>query len=269
VGGVTLTSRVAQIVIGILMLQASLTHAQTPAPRLQFEVASIKASDPSAPRPGRLGSVQVVTSPGRISARNAKLTELIKGAYALEDYQVSGGPGWIDSARFDVEAKSTDSANRDRLLPMLRALLEERFKLAIHRETKDLAIYALVVAKGGPKFHALTADEAPCWPACAGVPGRTDHLRQRDLPALARFLTRLGSDKPAIDKTGLTGYFDLDLDMSKIMETAQSGGGPPTNEGMFEAVVSAIQDEPGLKLTPTKAPVEILVIDHAEKPSEN
>jgi uncharacterized protein (TIGR03435 family) len=141
VGGVTLTSRVAQSVIGILMLQASLTHAQTPAPRLQFEVASIKASDPSAPRPGRLGSVQVVTSPGRISARNAKLTELIKGAYDLEDYQVSGGPGWIDSARFDVEAKSTDSANRDRLLPMLRALLEERFKLAIHRETKDIIVY--------------------------------------------------------------------------------------------------------------------------------
>jgi uncharacterized protein (TIGR03435 family) len=197
------------------------------------------------------------------------VTELIKGAYALEDYQVSGGPGWIDSAKFDVEAKSSDSANRDRLLPMLRTLLAERFKLTTHRETKELAIYALVAAKNGPKFHALKADEAPCWQGCAGAPVKTDRWRQKDLPSLATFLTRLGSDKPVIDKTGLTGYFSLELDMSKIMEAAQTGGGPPTNEGMFEAAVNAIQDELGLKLAPTKAPVEILVIDHVEKPSEN
>jgi uncharacterized protein (TIGR03435 family) len=258
-----------RIAVGILMLQAALGYGQAPTAQPRFEVASIKASNPSAPHPGRLGAVQVVTSPGRLTARNAKLTELIKGAYALEDYQVSGGPGWIDSARFDVEAKSTDSTNRGRLLLMLRTLLAERFKLATHRETKELAIYALVVAKNGPKFHALKADEAPCWPGCAGTPGKTDHLRQKDLPSLATFLTRLGSDRPVIDKTGLTGYFELELDMSKIMETAQSGGGPPTNEGMFEAAVSAIQDELGLKLAPTKGPVEILVIDHAEKPSEN
>jgi len=255
--------------IGILMLQAPLGYGQTPTAQARFEVASIKASNPSAPHPGRLVAVQVVTSPGRLTARNAKLTELIKGAYVIEDYQVSGGRGWIDSARFDVEARSTDSANRDRLLLMLRTLLAERFKLATHRETKELAIYALVGAKNGPKFHPLKADEAPCWPGCAGAPGKTNHLRQKDLPSLATFLTRLGSDKPVIDKTGLTGNFGLELDMSKIMETAQSGGGPPTNEGMFEAAVGAIQDELGLKLAPTKAPVEILVIDHAEKPSEN
>ena len=216
-----------------------------------------------------MGAVPVVTSAGRLTARNARLTELIKGAYALEDYQVSGGPGWIDSARFDVEAKSTDSANRDRLLLMLRTLLAERFKLTTHRETKELAIYALVVAKNGPRFRALKAGEAPCWPGCAGAPAKTDRWRQKELAALATFLTRLGSDKPVIDKTGLTGSFNLELDMSKILEIAQSGGGPPTNESMFEAAVSAIQDELGLKLAPTRASVEILVIDHAEKPSEN
>jgi len=257
------------LVIGILIPNAPLGHGQTPAAQPQFEVASIKAANPAAPRPGRLGAVPVVTSPGRLSARNAKLTELVRGAYALEDYQVSGGPAWIDSARFDVEAKSTDNANRDRLLLMLRTSLAARFKLAVHRETRELAIYALVVAKSGPKFHRLEADEAPCWPGCAGAPAKTDHLRQRDLPSLATFLTRLGSDKPVIDKTGLTGYFNLELDMSKIMETAQSGGGPPSNESIFDAAVSAIEDELGLKLTPTKAPVEILIIDHAEKPSGN
>jgi hypothetical protein len=76
---------------------------------------------------------------------------------------------------------------------MLRSLLEERFKLATRRETKELAIHALVVAKNGPKFHALKADEGPCWQGCAGAPGKTNHLRQKDLPSLATFLTRLGS----------------------------------------------------------------------------
>jgi uncharacterized protein (TIGR03435 family) len=206
---------------------------------------------------------------GCITARNAKLTELIKGAYAVEDYQVSGGPAWIDSARFDVEAKSSDRANRDQLLLMLRTLLADRFKLAVHRETKELAVYALVVAKGGPKFHALNADETSCWPGCAASPGKTNHLRQRDLPALATYLTRLGSDRPVIDKTGLTGYFALDLDMEKIMREAAQSGEPPTNGSIFEATVNDMQGELGLKLAPTKAPIEMLAIDHAEKPTEN
>jgi uncharacterized protein (TIGR03435 family) len=159
--------------LGILLLQAPVTDGQTPAAGPQFEVASIKAANPTAPRPGRLGAVPVVTSSGRLTARNAKLTELIKGAYAVEDYQVSGGPAWIDSARFDVEAKVGDRADRDQLLLMLRALLADRFKLALHRETKELAVYALVVAKGGPKFHALNADETSCWPGCAASPGKS------------------------------------------------------------------------------------------------
>lgn len=255
------------ISIVVLLLRASIGSGQRPAP--QFEVASIKASNPSAPRPGRLGAIPVLTSSGRLTARNAKLTELIKGAYAVEDYQVSGGPAWIDSAGFDVEAKSTDRANRDQLLLMLRPLLADRFKLAIHRETKELAVYALVVAKNGPKFHALSADEASCWPGCAASPGKTNHLRQRDLPSLATYLTRLGSDRPVIDKTGLTGYFSLDLDMSKIMSEAAQSGEPPSNGGIFEATVNSIQDELGLKLSPTRAPIEMLVIDHAEKLTGN
>jgi uncharacterized protein (TIGR03435 family) len=253
---------ITRIVVGLLLLQA-------PAIPPRFEVASIKPADPAAPRPGRLGGVQVVTSSGRLTARNAKLTELIKGAYALEDYQVSGGPAWIDSLRFDVEAKATGAANRERLLLMLRALLADRFKLVVHRETKDLAIYALVIAKNGPKFRALNADEASCWPGCAAVPGKANHLRQRDLPSLATYLTRLGSDRPVIDKTGLTGHFALDLDMEIIMQEAAQSGAPPTNGSIFDATVNAIPGELGLKLTPAKAPIEILVIDHAEKPSDN
>lgn len=265
-----MTHRVSRIVIGMLLFGTALSHGQTPAPHPHFEVASVKASNPDAPRPGRLSAIQVATSSGRLSARNAKLTDLIKGAYALEDYQISGGPAWIADARFDVEAKSTDGANRDKLLSMLQTLLAERFKLATHRETKELSIYALVVAKSGPKFHALTPYEAQCWQGCVGSPAKTNHWREKELPSLATYLTRLGAERPVIDKTGLTGYFGLDFDMAKVMEEAsQSVGGTPTNASIFDAMVNAVQDVLGLKLVLTKAPVEISVIDHAEKPSAN
>jgi uncharacterized protein (TIGR03435 family) len=255
------------IVIGLIGGPKSLAQTQIgPATSLRFEVASIKAADPSAPRGGRLAAPPIDTRPGLLTARNASLKQLIRGAYTLENYQVSGGPGWIDSAGFDVEAKSTDGANREQLLLMLRALLADRFKLRFHREKKELAVYALVMAKGGPKFHALKA-------GAHSVPNKTDHMRLKDLPSLATFLTRLSSDEPVFDKTGLTGQFDLELDIGKIGEEASQGeeaAGPAAmRERMFQATANAIQDQLGLKLVPTKAPLEIFVIDHAEKASVN
>jgi uncharacterized protein (TIGR03435 family) len=257
---------VSLIVIGLMGGPKSLAQKPAgPAASPRFEVASIKACNPSEPRKsGHLAAPPISTKPGLLTARNASLKDLIRGAYALENYQISGGPGWIDSPGFDVEAKSTDGATRDQLLLMLRALLTDRFKLAFHRETKELNVYDLVVAKNGPKFHALQA-------GADSVPGKTNHLRLRDLPALATYLTRLSSDEPVIDRTGLTGEFDLDLDMSRIIEEASQGAaGPDEIIGrLFEATANALQDELGLKLAPTKAPVEILVIDHAEKASAN
>jgi uncharacterized protein (TIGR03435 family) len=175
----------------------------------------------------------------------------------------------MQSARFDIEGKATGALQRDRLLLMLRTLLADRFKVAVHSETKELAVYALVVSKGGPKFHALTASEASCWPACEGSPGKMNHLRMRDLPSMMRYLMRLAADRPVIDKTGLTGPFGLDLDMDKIMAPFAQGTEAPTNQGIYDATVNALQDQLGLQLVPTKAPVQILVIDHAERPSAN
>jgi uncharacterized protein (TIGR03435 family) len=232
----------------------------------RFEVASITPSNPSEPPLGRFAPVPVYISPGRLTAQSASLKELIKGAYALEDYQVIGGPGWIVAARFDVVGKASGGAASDQLLLMLRSLLADRFKLVVHRETKALAIYALVVAQNGPKFHAFKPGAEP-------AQGKLNHFRPPDLPFLARYLTRLGSGKPVIDQTGLTGDFDLDLDMDKIGREAASlsgaAGGPAILESMFEATVNALPDELGLKLVPTRANVVVLVIDHVEKPSEN
>jgi uncharacterized protein (TIGR03435 family) len=239
--------------------------AQTPAsPR--FEVASIKGANPSAPRGGRLAAPPINTRPGLLTARNASLKQLIRGAYALENYQIWGGPGWVDSAGFDVEAKSTDVTGRDQLLLMLQALLAERFQLRFHHEKKELAGYELVVEKGGPKFHALK-------PGGDSGPGKRDHMRLKDPASLATYLTRLSSDQPVIDKTGLTGQFDIELDISKIVQEATQGDQTvdptATRERMFEVTASYIQDQLGLKMVPAKVSVEIFVIDHAEQAGAN
>ncbi len=230
----------------------------------QFEVASIKPANPSAPLPGRMGA-SVNTTPGQLSTPSATLKELVEGAYALENYQVTGGPGWIGSARFEVQAKAAGAATREQLLFMLRPLLAERFKLAFHRESKELPAYALAVAKGGPKFKKFRAGAEP-------APLGVSRLgRNIDMAWLAKYLTRFGSDMPVIDKTGLTGNYDLNLDMQKIISAAaegEAGGQPPSIGSIFQATVDAIEAL-GLKLERTKAAVELLVIDHAERPSQN
>ncbi len=245
------------------------TQAALPAsPR--FDVTSIKPSDPRVPLPGRVAQVSaapgsaIVTTPGLLRTRNASLKDLIKGAWGLEDHQVAGGPEWISSVRFDIEAKAASPADRALLMTMLRALLADRFKLGFHHETKTLAVYALTVAKGGPKFHPLTAgtDDSAI--------RKTDHMAVRDMASLARYLN-FGADRPVIDQTGLTGSFDADLDISKIGVAARGIAGEamvsPAN--MFEATANALPGQLGLKMAPTKAPVEIFVVDHAEKPGAN
>ena len=229
-----------------------------------FEVASIKRADPFAGRPGRLGSVNVLMMPGRLIARNASPKDLIRDAYSLDDYQVFGGPTWISSERFDVEAKGV--GNREQLLLMLQTLLRDRLKLAAHHESKELSIYALVVDKDGPKFHILEAAEQECYPMCREA-APLNRLRQRDLPSLARYLTRLGAGKPVIDRTGLTGSFKIELDVQKIMGAALEGGGPPSNDNIYRATVDAMHDQLGLKLTSVRGPVDVLVIDHVERPT--
>ncbi len=234
-----------------------------------FDIASVKPTDPSVRPPFRLASVRPETTPGWLTLHNANLRELIESAWSLEDYQVAGGPDWMLSARFDGEGKATETASREQLLLMLRSLLADRYKVAVHSETRELAVYALVIAKGGPKFHALTASKAACWPACEGSPGKMDHLRMRDLPFLMRYLMHLAADRPIIDRTGLTGYFGLDIDMDKIMAEFIQRNETATNQSIYAATVDALPDQLGLQLVPMKAAVQILVVDHADKPSAN
>jgi len=227
----------------------------------RFEVVSIKPAAHDA-RPGRVAyaanGAEITTNPGLLSIRSISLKDLIAAAYGVEAYQISGGPAWIDSDQFEVIAKSKSPTSREQLLLMLRQLLSDRFRLEFHSATKEIPAYALTVGQSGKLQRMKSGDASK--PNPFGP----------DMPTFARFLTRFGADMPVIDKTGLTGQFNLDLDMRKITEAANDiSGTPPSNEGMYRGTVEFIDRQWGLKLIPTKALIDALVIDRVNRPSAN
>ena len=249
---------------GAFVASSPLSQSQLQAPPAstpRFEVASIKPAAPDA-RPGRVAyavnGARISTDPGLLSIRSISLKDLIAAAYGIEAYQISGGPAWVDSDQFEVTAKSTSPTSREQLLLMLRPLLSDRFRLGFHGATKEIPAYALTVAQSGKLQRMKSGDESK--PNPFGP----------DMPAFARFLTRFGADMPVIDKTGLMGQFKLDLDMGKISAAAADiSGTPPSNEGMYRGTVEFIDRQWGLKLIPTKARIEVLVIDRVNRPSAN
>jgi len=232
-----------------------------PASPPRFEVASIKPAAPDA-RPGRVAyaanGAEITTNPGLLSIRSITVKDLIAAAYGIEAYQISGGPAWVDSDQFEVIAKATSAASREQLLLMLRPLLSDRFKLEFHSATQEIPAYALTVAQSGKLQRMKSGEESK--PNPFGP----------DMPAFARFLARFGADIPVIDKTGLTGQFKFDLDMRKIVEVATDiSGAPPSNDGMYRGMVEFIDRQWGLKLIPTKALIDALIIDRVNRPSAN
>jgi uncharacterized protein (TIGR03435 family) len=251
-----------------------------------YEVASIK--------PDKSGTdlTMLRTTPVGIRANNIALRALIAHAYGVEDYQILGAPSWVASTRFDIEAKvsSADTDALHDLSPdqrrlMLQPLLAERFQLKVHTEVRNLPLLALVVAKGGPKLQeAKPGDTYPNGikgfdgQGGAGLmhmgPGR---LTGQGLPIsfLARTLSQqLGSTVE--DKTGLTGKYDFTLQWTPDRnaspmspEPGQQGPGAATSTDSGPSIFTAIQEQLGLKLESQKGPVEVLVIDHVETPSEN
>jgi uncharacterized protein (TIGR03435 family) len=256
-----------------ILAAGTLVRAQQPStPRPAFEVASVKPGDPDN-RIWRLGSMPG----GRFAANNASLKLLIQMAYDVRSHQISGGPNWLDSAKYDIDAKPDSAtaippgpASATQMRLMLQSLLEERFKLKLHRELREEPVYELVVAKGGPR-----------------MPQATDTLKQpgQGLMRMGRgqltgtavaisFLVSTLSQqlgRSVIDKTGLTGQYDFDLkwtpELGEFQFPTGDAGPPPDPSG--PSVFTAIQEQLGLKLESNKGPVDVLVIDHAEQPSEN
>jgi uncharacterized protein (TIGR03435 family) len=219
-----------------------------------FDVASVKATEPA--RNAQHWSSVDIPSPGYLVAENSSLDELIRFAYSLKEYQVSG-PIWLNDASesFDVRAKASPDTPKDQVRVMLQSLLKERFRLAAHRENKVLPIYELVVAKNGPKLKA--ADPAGRKGTSSGGGNMT-----ATRVTMSDFAYELSRDlkRPVFDKTGITGDFDFKLHYEQGEDSVSS-----TN-----AFLTAVQNTLGLRLESAKGPVEILVIDHIEKvPTEN
>ena len=237
----------------ILSLFVARAPAQSaPAQRPEFEVASVKPHDASQGSP----QVAFARDPGRVSYTNVTVRGLIREAYGLRVYPLSAGPDALSTARYDVEAKTPPGSSKPQIMLMLQALLQDRFKLAVHRETRELPIYALTVGKGGLKIRAASDDgSAPQIDSGGGHPIRAHHT---SMTMLAATLQGYIGDT-VIDETGVPGIFDLNLDF-KVDESITAEG---------ETIFEAVQRQLGLKLEARKGPVDVVVIDSVEKPSAN
>jgi uncharacterized protein (TIGR03435 family) len=261
--------------------------------KLEFEEASIKPADPSA-----IGQIRVGMSAdaGLLRYTNVSLRDCIRVAYRVKQFQVDG-PDWLDSERFNIVAKLPAGSSQEQIPDMLEALLASRFKLTLHRTTKEHAIYALVAGKDGPKLKPaeVTAGHVGGAAEPGGNPGpggpgrggimmmRTDgsgaHLKAPSvtLGGLAEMLSRF-SERPVVDMTGIEGQYDFDLVFSPetMRNVPKHGGEPmpaPGGDGAAADPAASIYDSVqryGLKLEPRKAAMEILTVDHIEKaPTEN
>lgn len=241
-----------KLAAGLLLILAPLAFAQQPAP--QFEVATVK---PSTPEEAASGSSGIKTGKGRASAKNVTLKRCIIGSYHIGPGQVVGGPSWIDSASFDIEAKAVEPVDDDAVLDkMMQALLGERFRLQLHPETREMKALVLEVAKGGPKLEKAAGGDA----STNASHGRMT-LKSTTMDGLAERLARVTS-LPVVNQTGIDGMYDMKLVWTPDGESSTGPGSPPS-------LVTAIQEQLGLRLETKKAPVKVLVVDHAEKPEEN
>jgi uncharacterized protein (TIGR03435 family) len=278
-----------------------------PAPRHGFEVTTVKANN-GCGGPGRGSGGQ--TSPGRMTLECAELRDLILTAYGIYGdgngsnsrafrMQVLGGPGWIDSDRYDVAAKAEGNPPRTEMYgTMLQGLLEDRFKLKLHRETREAPVYVLTVAKGGARLQA--AREGSCIPtdlnhplpqpapgqprprACGSQVTGPDGTFDLYGGTMANFCTQLGIrlDRDVIDKTGITGMFDIHLEVSRADLTPRFLAGGPAGQGepltpavsadpTGPSIYTAIQQQLGLRLESSRGSVDVLVIDYIERPTAN
>jgi uncharacterized protein (TIGR03435 family) len=263
--------------------------AETP----RFAVASIKRN-PSSEQLSMAVPMGVGYRPGgRLSAGNAPLTMLIQRAYSVQGFQVVGGPSWISTDGYDIEAKPEGNTDQKRMWLMLQTLLADRFKLAVHRETRELPVYDLLVVKGGPKLPApqggacaevLTTLPAPgqprpappCGPGLVRAGTGLDMLGiSVSMPAFARQLSMIVG-REVLDKTGFTRRFALHLEFA--IDDALAGLPNPVgldasaqsaDLAARPSIRSAVQAQLGLKLEPSKGSVDVLVIDHVERPTEN
>ena len=257
------------VVFGVLTAPAIRAQSQ-PGAKPSFEVASIKQNTSGDHR-----IMFQITPGGRLVATNASAKMLITMSYNLKPHQLEGGPNWLDSDKYDITAKAEGAADRDQIKLMIQSLLADRFKLAFHRETKEMPIYALVQGKNGPRLHASEATGGEAKSQVRIGRGQID-LQSATMAGLADALSTLVG-RNILDRTGITGNYDIKLEWTPGESESPlfkgppdgAGGGAPAPEGNGPSVFTAVQEQLGLKLESQKGPVEMLVIDHIEKATGN
>jgi len=277
---------------------------------LAFEVASVKPSNPDPSNPLSALPLILPSGAGRITASNTPLKNLVLGAYELQEFQLAGGPSWLTSRKWDIQAKAENpAATQKEMMAMLRKLLADRFQLKTHMETREVPTGFLVVARGdgklGPKLKESTAKcpspeeisekarealskgdpsalqallggaECSIMPVTNGgnlSNGMGMALKGQPISTLVGMLTQM-TGKPIQDRTGLTGRYDFELtfDPEVLMRlvaqlgiNVPAGSLPPSNA---PSLLTALQEQLGLKLENDKAPGQVLVIDSAELPT--
>ena len=278
--------------LAVCLCLTAIARAQTPPPVVPptFDVASIK---PAAP--GARGTFINNSAGGLVRITNMTLKDLLVFAYRVQPFQVSGGPPWVDSDHYDIEAKPDKDPGPDQSRIMLQGLLADRFGLKIHRETKEMPVYELVMLKntgkptpglaeifegscverdpGGapppPPSSGQPIDKMPCGMMRMG-PDQMFGTSQ-PLSQLATLLSRM-LGRTVIDKTGIDKKYNIQLqwspDQSQSLHLSPDANRPPFDPN-GPSIFTALQEQLGLKLESKKGPVEILMIDHADKPSEN
>jgi uncharacterized protein (TIGR03435 family) len=267
----------------LLAAAAGALYAQSVA-RPKFEVASIK---PAAEQ----GFMMIRPAGGGRLTASAPVMMLIQASHSLQAFQIVGAPAWLQSERYEIEAKAEGNPPNTQLMLMLQSLLEDRFQLKTHRETRDLPGYALTLVKGGkltpPKEGSCQAFDpqtpppppgqagfAPCGfvRTAMGPAGLLMQGGKVGMKELARVLS-MSLGRPVSDQTGFTGVFDLNLEFAPDASLAglprPTGASEPPPDNGRATIFSALQEQLGLKLEAAKSPVDVLVIDHVERPSAN
>ena len=265
--------------------------------RPSFEVATVKPSGSGDNR------ISIMAQPGgRFTVNNATLKMVIAVAYRVRDFQISGGPAWTGTDRWNIEAKAEDGSipqltppfdatAPNPLMLMVQSLLEDRFQLKMHREGKEMPVYELAIARGGPKIK-LSEDQSPMAPPERGAPPPPRPQRGGPLPRgmmgmgrgsieasgvpMANFIQGLSQQlgRPVVDKTGLKGFYDIKLQWTPELgvgmgKPGDPGPDPPPADTSGPSIFTAIQEQLGLRLDSAKGPVDVLIIDRVQKPAEN
>jgi uncharacterized protein (TIGR03435 family) len=230
-----------------------------------FEVASIK---PNVDTTLTLSGITAISN-GQLSAKAMTVRQLVSGAYRTQGREIIGGPEWTDTERYDIEARAANGADEAQLRFMLQALLVDRFRVRLHSEAREGRVYALVVGPSGPRLKPASGGDCPSPITMVGrIFGKCGSAAQ-----LAEALSRV-LDRPVVDRTELTASFsDVRLewvpDETQFADWGRGVYAKPVSDPSGPSVFTAVQEQLGLRLESTRAPIEVIVLDAAERPTAN